>query len=266
MLSQYTKISLKNTKTGIVAAQRRIILVLLTLLTIVAIVIVAKIAFDISKQKHAEDIVISAKNEASKILGDAKSHASVVAYNTAKDANKKAETITESAETKADTITKTAEVKADTITKTAEIKADTITKTAEVKANKIVDNAINVKIDDVETLLAITEAEAANQPVKGKAAVAATIKNRVKSVEFKADTIKEVVYAPGQFDPVSNGTINRVSITASTIEGVKLCLEGNDYSNGALYFFNPTISRGSNVRWLNTLQTTAVIGDHVFKK
>jgi len=255
MLSQNTEVTHGRTKKETVVIQRRIILVLLTLLTITTFIVVGKIAFDISREKQAEDIVILAKNEANKILAEAENDASIVVYTTTKNANQQAESITESAETKADTITKTAETK-----------AETITKTAEAKANKIVDNAIDTQIDEIETLLAITEAEASNQSVKGKAAVAATIKNRIDSDQFKADSIKEVVYSPGQFDPVSSGKINNVVATASTVEGVKLCLQGKDYSNGALYFYNPTISRGSNGRWFNTLETTAVIGDHVFKK
>jgi spore germination cell wall hydrolase CwlJ-like protein len=255
MLSRNTKATYQRTKKETVVVQRRIILVLLTLLTITVLVVTAKISIDISRKKQAQDIVISAKNEANKILIEAKSDASIVVSTTTMKANQKAETIT-----------KTAETKAETITKTAETKAETITKTAEAKANKIVDKAIDTQIDEIETLLAITEAEASNQSVKGKAAVAATIKNRIGSDQFKADSIKEVVYSPGQFDPVSSGKINNVVATASTIEGVKLCLQGKDYSNGALYFYNPSISRGSNASWFNSLKTTAVIGDHVFKR
>jgi len=255
MLTRNTKVIDEKTHTDAVIVQRRIILVLLTLLTIVALIVIVKFAIDISKQKHAEDIVISAQKEANKIIVKAKKDASVVVYTTTKNANEKAATITKSATSKADNITKVAETK-----------AETITKTAEAKANKIVDKAIDTQIGEIETLLAITEAEASNQSVKGKAAVASTIKNRIGSDQFKASSIKDVVYAPGQFDPVSSGKINNVVASASTVEGVKLCLEGKDYSNGALYFYNPTISRGSSGNWFNTLQTTAVIGDHVFKK
>ena len=244
MLSRNAKDTNGKTKRSSLIIQRRIILVLLSLLTMIAFIVLAKTAIDISERKHAEDIVASAKNEANKILVKAENDASTVTYTATKDANEKAIAIT----------------------KTAETKAETITQTAEVKADKIINEAISTKIDDVQTLLDITEAEAGNQSVKGKAAVAATIKNRIKSSKFKAASIKEVVYSPGQFDPVSNGTIENVKPSPDTLKAVMIALEGTDYSNGALYFYNPTISRGGNASWFNSLKTTTVIGDHVFKK
>ena len=61
--------------------------------------------------------------------------------------------------------------------------------------------------------------------------------NRVLSDEFP-DSVTEVVYAPSQFQPVSNGRINSVKVTAETIRCVDRALDGEDYSNGALYFMN----------------------------
>lgn len=244
MLSHYPEDKSEKTKKETTTSHRRIILILSVLLVTLTFITLGKFTIDIVNKKHAEDILVSAQEEANQILSEAKSDASVVKYNATKDATEEAATIT----------------------KAAEIEAQAITESAEVKADEIIDKAINTKIDDVETLLAITEAEAGDQSVKGRAAVAATIKNRVESDEFKADSIKEVVYSPGQFDPVSNGKIKNVTPSSSTIEGVKLCLQGKDYSNGALYFYNPSASSYGNNRWFNTLQTTAVIGDHVFKK
>lgn len=244
MLSEQSDGKTVETKEEVLKTHRRIILILTLLLIVMSLTFTFKMISDIENQKRGEDIISSAQKEAKQIVNKAEVDASIIVHTATTDANEKAATITQA----------------------AEAKANTITKNAENNANNIVDKAINTKIDDVETLLAITEAEAGDQPVEGRAAVAATIKNRIASEEFKADSIKDVVYAPGQFDPVSNGTISRVSITPSTIEGVKLCLEGNDYSNGALYFYNPDISSNNSVRWFRTLKTTAIIGDHVFKK
>ena len=235
--------------------QRRIVLVLLTFLSIAAVILLAKTAIDIVKQRHSESIITSAQNQAKDIINSAKTQETDIITS----AKKEAEKIIAKAKTDAAAVKQVETVD-------AQEKAKVITKTAEVKADEIVDNAINTKIDDIQVLLDITEAEAGDQPLKGKAAVAATIKNRVESNQFKADTIKEVVYAPGQFDPVANGTIDTVRPSASTIEAVKIALEGKDYSNGALYFYNPRISRDSNASWFNTLQTTTIIGEHVFKK
>lgn len=227
-----------------VIKQRRIILILSILLITMLILFTAKLAVDFLQQKRSEDIISSAQREADQIIQTAENDASEIITDATNDANEKAATITQ----------------------TAEKQAESITQEAEVKADKILTQAVNAEIDEVQTLLAITEAEAGDQPVKGKAAVAATIKNRIKSEQFEADTIKEVVYAPGQFDTVSSGKINKVRASASTVEGVKLCLQGKDYSNGALYFYNPEASGQVSKRWFSTLQTTTVIGDHVFKK
>ena len=40
------------------------------------------------------------------------------------------------------------------------------------------------------------------------------------------DSVKAVVYQPSQFQPVSNGTINTVKVTAETIECVDRALTG----------------------------------------
>lgn len=233
MLSHYPGDKSRKTNEETIISQRRIIAILTTLLIAMAFITLGKFTIDFVKQKQAGDIIASAQEEANQILFEAKSNASEIEQTATEDANKEAATIIETAKGKADTI---------------------------------INNAINTKIDDIQTLLAITEAEAGGQSVKGRAAVAATIKNRVKSDEFEANSIKKVVYSPGQFDPVSNGTIRNITPTPSTVEGVKLCLEGKDYSNGALYFYNPSASTKSNRIWFSTLQTTAIIGDHVFKK
>ena len=74
--------------------------------------------------------------------------------------------------------------------------------------------------------------------------------NRVRSEEFP-DTVREVVYQPSQFSPVSNGTINSCQVTEETVESVGRALAGEDYSQGALYFMNRGASRNSAVRWFD---------------
>lgn len=255
MLSHYPGDKSVKTKKERIMNQRKIKLFVFTFFTTVVLAVLLNFTINIIKEKRAEDIIVSAQEEANQILSEAKNDASIVKQSAKKDAHEQAANITEAAK-----------IEAKNITKNAEVKAVTITESAEVKADEIIDEAINTEIDEVQTLLAITEAEAGGQSIKGKAAVAATIKNRVKSDKFVADSIKEVVYSPGQFDPVSNGKINSIKPSPSTFEGVKLCLQGKDYSNGALYFYNPSASGNASKKWFNTLQTTTVIDDHVFKK
>ena len=96
---------------------------------------------------------------------------------------------------------------------------------------------IPLDIEDYQTLLRIVEAEAGVCDSKGKILVANVVLNRVRSGEFP-NTIREVVYQPSQFSPVSNGSINTCQVTSQTIECVRRALEGEDYSQGALYFMN----------------------------
>ena len=103
--------------------------------------------------------------------------------------------------------------------------------------------------EDYQVLLRIVQAEAGICAPKGKILVADVIINRVLSGKFP-DSVKAVVYQPSQFQPVSNGTINTVKVTAETIECVDRALAGEDYSNGALYFMTRRAS-GSAASWFD---------------
>lgn len=103
--------------------------------------------------------------------------------------------------------------------------------------------------EDYQVLLRIVQAEAGICDPKGKILVADVIINRVLSGKFP-DSVKAVVYQPSQFQPVSNGTINTVKVTAETIECVDRALAGEDYSNGALYYMNRRAS-GSAASWFD---------------
>ena len=103
--------------------------------------------------------------------------------------------------------------------------------------------------EDYQVHLRIVQAEAGICDPKGKILVADVIINRVLSGKFP-DSVKAVVYQPSQFQPVSNGTINTVKVTAETIECVDRALAGEDYSNGALYFMNRRAS-GSAASWFD---------------
>lgn len=103
--------------------------------------------------------------------------------------------------------------------------------------------------EDYQVLLRIVQAEAGICDKRGKILVADVIINRVLSREFP-NSVKAVVYEPSQFQPVSNGAINSVKVTAETIECVDRALDGEDYSNGALYFMNRRGS-GSAAAWFD---------------
>lgn len=109
---------------------------------------------------------------------------------------------------------------------------------------------ISYSDEDYNVLLRIVQAEAGICDEKGKILVANVIINRVKSKKFP-NSIKKVVYAPRQFSPVSNGSINRVNVTDETVACVNRALAGEDYSQGALFFMNRKRSGGSNVSWFD---------------
>ena len=103
--------------------------------------------------------------------------------------------------------------------------------------------------EDYQVLLRIVQSEAGICDKRCKILVADVIINRVLSKEFP-NSVKAVVYEPSQFQPVSNGAINSVKVTAETIECVDRALDGEDYSNGALYFMNRRGS-GSAAAWFD---------------
>lgn len=98
--------------------------------------------------------------------------------------------------------------------------------------------------EDYQVLLRIVQAEAGVCDEKGKILVANVIINRVLSDEFP-DSVRDVVYEPAQFQPVSSGSINSVQVAEETVRCVDRALAGEDYSQGALYFMNRKASGGS---------------------
>lgn len=107
-------------------------------------------------------------------------------------------------------------------------------------------------------LTRIVEAEAGNMDKKSKILVANVILNRMAHKEFP-DTVEEVVFqnvnGAIQFSPVADGRYYTVNVTDSTKESVDRALDGEDYSKGALYFMERSMSAASNVNWFDTCLT-----------
>ncbi|MFC4322917.1 cell wall hydrolase [Litchfieldia salsa] len=115
--------------------------------------------------------------------------------------------------------------------------------------------------NELDLLARIVRAEAQSEPFEGKVAVAAVVLNRVESDLFP-NSIKEVIYQPRQFQPVSNGQINKPADEES-IRAVHAALtDMRSIAQGSLFFYNPTIATS---RWLDSRATAVVIGQHVFK-
>ncbi|MBR1930164.1 MAG: cell wall hydrolase [Lachnospiraceae bacterium] len=108
--------------------------------------------------------------------------------------------------------------------------------------------------EEVDVLLRIVEAEAGCEDEDGKLLVANVVLNRVANDAFP-DTITEVVFqrerGVTQFSPVSNGTIWSVQISEETLEAVQRALEGEDISQGALYFVARKYADSEHMKWFD---------------
>lgn len=103
-------------------------------------------------------------------------------------------------------------------------------------------------------LTRIVEAEATDKDMKSKILVANVVLNRMKDEEFP-DTVEGVVFqrvaGVVQFSPIADGRYYRVTVTEETKESVDRALLGEDYSEGALYFMERSMSDQNSVAWFD---------------
>ena len=117
--------------------------------------------------------------------------------------------------------------------------------------------------DEVYWLARIIHAESQGEPLLGQIAVGNVVLNRVKSSLYP-NTIYGVIFDRKygvQFSPVLDGSIYNTPSYNSTL-AAKICLEGFDLSNGALFFLHPAMSTSS---WIPKTRYYAFsIGKHDF--
>ena len=122
------------------------------------------------------------------------------------------------------------------------------------KVQEEVVDIIALSLEDYENLLRIVEAEAGGEDEKGKILVANVILNRVDCESFP-DTVTEVVFQQSngvcQFSPVGNGRFYTVKVSDATIQAVNKALEGEDYSQGALYFAARKYADSRSMQWFD---------------
>lgn len=122
---------------------------------------------------------------------------------------------------------------------------------------------VNYSNEDLDLLARLVTAESDSEPYSAKVAVAAVVLNRVKSSTFPS-SIKDVVYDKSdgyyQFTPTMNGFINKPASEDSK-KAAKEALYGADPSNGALYYFDDTVTN----TWLLSKPDAVVIGRLIFK-
>ena len=127
-----------------------------------------------------------------------------------------------------------------------------------IQVAHMVPNESGLSEKDYKILTRIVEAEAGNLDKKSKILVANVILNRMEHEQFP-DTVEEVVFqnvnGAVQFSPVADGRYYTVKVAESTKESVDRALAGEDYSEGALYFMERSMSAASNVKWFDTCLT-----------
>ena len=88
--------------------------------------------------------------------------------------------------------------------------------------------------------------------------VANVVLNRVKSKSFPS-TVEEVVFAHNgstyQFSPIYDGRYYTVDVSKETKKAVEDALNGNDPSQGALYFMERAYADPDNASWFDRCLT-----------
>ena len=115
---------------------------------------------------------------------------------------------------------------------------------------------------EFELLARLIHGEARGEPYIGQVAVGAVIINRAIDSYFP-DSIRRVIYQPGQFSPVANGQIN-LRPNRTSYRAARAALKGKDPTRGACYFYNPDTAR--HISWFKQRKTIVRIGNHVFAK
>ncbi|WP_316568297.1 cell wall hydrolase [Neobacillus sp. YIM B06451] len=113
--------------------------------------------------------------------------------------------------------------------------------------------------EEKELLARLVHAEAKGEPFKGKVAVAEVVLNRVQSGNFP-DTVKGVIYQKRQFQPVSNGEINKPA-GPDAKKAVEEAIRTDKKVTDALFFYNPDIATDT---WIRKRSIIGKIGRHVF--
>lgn len=141
----------------------------------------------------------------------------------------------------------------------------------EMKSFSEVEEGMEILSEEERTVLQrIVEAEAGGEDAKGKQLVANVVLNRVASEDFP-NTISEVVFQESngvtQFSPVKNGRFYTVSISEETKQAVERALQGEDLSDGALYFAARKYANKKSMKWFDEkLCFLFQYGNHEFFK
>lgn len=114
---------------------------------------------------------------------------------------------------------------------------------------------------DIDLMAHVVHAEAKGEPLLGQVGVADVILNRLKDPKFP-QSIPGIIYQPGAFQCVSNGTINE-PYNAESLQAVMDAIHGWDPVGSALYYFNPATSTSP---WIWGKPEITKIGNQIFSQ
>lgn len=125
-------------------------------------------------------------------------------------------------------------------------------KPTEASSSSVNSGTISYTNEEFEMMCYVLQNEAGGCSDASKIAVANVIINRVKSPNFP-NTLKGVLTANNQFTAISN-YYNKVNTpTQNTKDCVLRALNGEDNSNGAIFYYAPKYCGGSTAAWFETL-------------
>lgn len=123
-------------------------------------------------------------------------------------------------------------------------------------------SVISYSANELDMLSRLINAEAEGESYTAKVAVGAVVVNRVQSSLFP-NSISSVIYQRVngyyQFTPVLNGAINKPA-TAESIKAAYAALSGQDPTNGALFFYDNTVTN----TWLLSKPVSITSGKLIF--
>lgn len=164
------------------------------------------------------------------------------------------------------------EVKTEPVYKKSSIHMESMVHSASARrvleVSEIHKDVPEVSKEDYENLLRIVEAEAGGEDATGKLLVANVVLNRVKNEAFP-DTVTEVIFQKEngvcQFSPIGDGRFYEVKVSDDTIEAVERALNGEDVSQGALYFVARNHANPEYMNWFDSKLTKLFAhGGHEF--
>ena len=129
---------------------------------------------------------------------------------------------------------------------------------------------VDVSKKEIDMLERIVQAEAGGEDMVGKILVVNVILNRMADDSFP-DNVEDVIFqnkkGEYQFSPVEDKSYWKVKVSDNTEEAVQRALEGEDYSEGALYFVAKKRTNKSSARWFDeNLKWLFKHGGHEFYK